>query len=380
MIPPTRVAVTGGDVLLPDGTFAPLDVICDDGRITAALDHADPSIDRIDASGCIVAPGFIDLQINGGFGHDFTTDPTSIAVVARLLPRFGVTAFLPTIVTSSRSARHAALDAISDPPVGTSGAVPLGLHLEGPAISPHRVGAHRADLVGLPAADETSTWSRGNGVAMVTLAPETVGVGLVAGLTERGIVVSAGHTECTAEQFAAARSAGLVYVTHLFNAMAPFSHRSPGPIGATLADDSVVAGLICDRIHVDPTAIKMAWNALGPHRTNLVTDAMAALGADAPTTMLGDTEVRIGADGVRTSDGVLAGSNLSLDLAVRNLVATTGCNIGHALLTVTRTPTDLLGLDDRGRVEVGARADLVVLDHRLHPVRTLIGGRTAWKS
>jgi N-acetylglucosamine-6-phosphate deacetylase len=164
----------------------------------------------------------------------------------------------------------------------------------------------------------------------------------------------------------------------LFNAMRPFSHRDPGPIGAALADDDVVAGLICDGIHVDPIAVRMAWRALGPSRLSLVTDAISALGVDGGR--LGSVDVTIGEHGVRNADGVLAGSTLSLDQAVRNLVTFTGCDVADAFATVTSTPADVLDLPDRGRLTVGKRADVTVLDGALNVVATIVGGEVAWRS
>jgi N-acetylglucosamine-6-phosphate deacetylase len=192
--------------------------------------------------------------------------------------------------------------------------------------------------------------------------------------------VSIGHTDCTAEEFAAGLDAGATYVTHLFNAMRPFSHRDPGPIGAALADDAVVAGLICDGIHVDLVAVRMAWRALGTGRLNLVTDAVAVLGSEPGESRLGAVEVTVDDRGVRTADGVLAGSDLSLDRAVRNLVAFTGCSVPAAVATVTATPARLLGLTDRGRLERGVRADVTVLDGGLAVVATIVGGEVAWRS
>src|SRR5690606_30517010 len=162
----------------------------------------------------------------------------------------------------------------------------------------------------------------------------------------------------------------------------PFGHRSPGPAGVALADDSLVAGLICDGVHVDPLAVRMAWRALGPRRTMLVSDAVAALGATDGSATLAGRPVSVGEAGVRTGDGggvrtgvgVLAGGGLALDRAVRNLMAFTGCDPADAIATVTSTPAGLLGLSERGRVAVGARADLVVLDPELHPLHTIVGG------
>jgi N-acetylglucosamine-6-phosphate deacetylase len=375
--------LTGGHVVTPDGTADLLDVTVADGTIIEIATGGTRDADRvIDVTGMYVAPGFIDLQLNGGWGHDFTTDPSSIGEVARQLPSTGVTAFLPTIVTAPATARWAALDSIAeiDRDAGALRATPLGLHFEGPAISPARPGAHDARWIGLPDAAEVAAWTRERGVAMVTLAPECDGVlDVIASLVAAGVTVSAGHSECSPSEFAAGCRAGVTMVTHLFNAMAPFSHRDPGLVGSVLSGD-VRAGLICDGIHVDPVAVNVAWRALGAHRMVLVSDAVAALGLAAAEARLGDVTVLVDETGVRTPDGVLAGSNLTLDRAVRNLVEFTGCTPAEAISTVTRNPGAVLGIEDRGRITVGARADLVVLDSSLHPVQTFVGGEPAWRS
>lgn len=380
------VLVRGGRVLTPTGELVDADVACAGGRIVAVARSGSVASDAgavVDASGLIVAPGLIDAQLNGGWGHDFTSSPESIAAVAAELPATGVTAFVPTIVTAAPERRAAALAAFAAWSSAPGVAEAIGLHFEGPMVSPARVGAHDPDWVGPVADDELDHWTRDAGVVLVTLAPETPGaLEAIGRLVAAGVTVSVGHSSCTAAEFADAREAGATMVTHLFNAMSPFGHRAPGPIGATLADPGVVAGLICDGIHVDPVAVAAAWRALGPARVLLVTDAMAALGlpTGAGSTILGRLPVTVGPDGVRTADGVLAGSNLSLDAAVRNLVAFTGCTPAEALGCATRVPADVLGLPDRGRIEAGARADLALLDDELHVQRTIIGGVTAWSA
>ena len=374
--------VGGGRVLTPNGVLDDGAVTTDGGFITL-VDRRDGVVD-VDAGGGWIVPGYIDVQINGAHGIDVTTQPDRIDELGAALVQHGVTAFLPTVITCSERVRRAALAAwAARNPTGAPAAVPLGLHIEGPMLSPARRGAHPAELLAAPSADLIDGWSPENGVLLATVAPELPGaIAVIAELAARGVVVSIGHTDCSAADFAAARAAGARYVTHLFNAMRPFSHRDPGPIGAALADDDVVVGLICDGIHVDPIAVRFALRALGTARLNLVTDAIAALGVDtgAGAGRLGSVDVTIGADGVRNADGVLAGSTLSLDRAVRNLVAFSGCDVAAAVATVTSTPADLLGLADRGRLAPGMRADATVLDGDLRVIATVVGGEVAWRS
>jgi len=391
----TTVALRNASVLF-EGRFEARDVVIETGiehgvptgRIVAVPLPGDGEANRVvDLSGRLLAPGFVDLQCNGAAGVDITTEPHRIAEVAAVLPRFGVTAFLPTVVTAPPAAREAAIRSLPSARSavqhhGGGAAFPIGLHLEGPLISPERLGAHpRRHVMSAAGADaEIEAWIASGCVAMVTLAPELDGmIEVVARLSDAGITVSAGHTTMTPPDLARAEAAGLRYVTHLFNAMTPFSHRDPGPIGAALTGDAVV-GLICDGVHVDPVAVAMAWRALGPLRTSLVSDAVAALGQPFGQIRLGEFTVHHDEAGVRTADGVLAGSSLALDQSVRNLVAFAGCSLAEAIGTVTVVPADLLGIADRGRIAVGARADLVVLDHdgRLH--ETWVAGRPAWSA
>jgi N-acetylglucosamine-6-phosphate deacetylase len=379
------LVVAGGSVIGPAAVIEHGDVLLGDGQVVAvgAAGEIDcpPDAVVIDATGCWVAPGFIDVQLNGGHGIDLTTEPGRAEELGGFLPRYGVTSFVPTIITCDDEQRSAALTWWTRRDDSAAGAVAIGLHLEGPMLSPARRGAHPAGLLRNPDPALVDGWERASGVLLATIAPELPGaVETMSSLAARGVVVSIGHTDCTAEEFAAGLDAGATYVTHLFNAMRPFSHRDPGPIGAALADDAVVAGLICDGIHVDPVAVRMAWRALGPERLNLVTDAVAVLGSGPGEWRLGAVEVTVDDGGVRTADGVLAGSDLSLDRAVRNLVAFTGCSVPDAVTTVTATPARLLGLADRGRLERGARADVTVLDGDLAVVATIVRGELAWRS
>ena len=236
----------------------------------------------LDLDGAVVVPGFVDLQINGGHGIDLAAEPERLGELAALLPRYGVTAFCPTIVSSPPGIVERALAAWRDWTGGGEApghAVPLGLHLEGPMLSPRRRGAHAERHLRLPSPDVIDGWSPAAGVALVTLAPELPGaLDVVATLVERGVVVAAGHTDASSAEMEAAVAAGVTMVTHLYNAMRPFDHRDPGPVGAALAGAVPVAGLIADGVHVDPVAVAAAWRALGPGWLALVTDAASGLG------------------------------------------------------------------------------------------------------
>jgi N-acetylglucosamine-6-phosphate deacetylase len=368
--------LTRGMVLTPAGTV-PGEVWMHDGVI-AEVRPTELAGDEMRW----VCPGSIDLQINGASGVDVGSSPDRIDELAARLPAEGTTAFLPTVITCSEQRRGRALaeagrwrtdehsgDRTVERAGDRTGAVPLGLHLEGPVLSPARRGAHPAEHLGHAATGASENWTTERGVSMVTIAPELPGaLELIAELAAAGVVVALGHTDATADEFQAGLDAGATHVTHLFNAMRPFGHRDPGPIGVTLADDTVTVGLICDLVHVDPVAIRMAWRALGPDRITLVTDAVATRGSGSFP------------DGIRTAEGVLAGSALTLDVAVHNLVAVTGAAVPDAVRTVASTPARVLGLVDRGVLEVGARADVTVLDHELRVVATYVGGRPAWPS
>ncbi len=385
--PTARHRFRGGQVLV-DGELVRADLVVDGDLIAdVAIDPPPGELGAgdVDCDGLVIAPGFIDLQCNGAGGVDITGEPDRILDVAAELPRFGVTAFLPTVVTapaSTRAAAIAAMQRLRDASMERPMAAPLGLHFEGPMISRNHLGAHVPRFAADPAAllDEIESWTSSGVVSLVTLAPELErALDVVESLAAAGVAISAGHTAMSPSNFTAARSAGVSYVTHLFNAMAPFGHRSPGPIGAVLADDSVVVGVICDGIHVDPVAVAMAWRSLGPQRMSLVSDASPALGAPYGRFNIGGFEIVHDETGVRTVDGVLAGSALELDRAVRNLMSFTDCSLADALATVTTTPADLLGLTDRGRIRAGARADLTIVDPAGDLHRTVIAGRTAWQ-
>lgn len=355
------LVIRGGRVLA--GTaWAPGDLGVVDGRLAAVGDGGPPGGRVLDASGLLVAPGFLDLQVNGGVGVDLAREPERLAELAAHLPASGVTGWCPTLVTSPPDRLAPLLAAAARPPE-PGAARPLGLHLEGPVLHPTRRGAHPEHLLRAPTDVDPSGWTRAAGVALVTLAPELPGaLDLVRTLRAAGVVVSAGHTDATPAQLDAAWAAGVRLVTHLCNGMPPFHHRSPGPVGWTLGHPQMVAGLIADGQHVDPVAVAALVRALGPGRTLLVSDLVAPAGTEGAGAV------------VRRADGVLAGGTTPLDACVRNLVAFTGCPTALAVRCVTAVPANVLGLRDRGLLRPGYAADLVLLTDDLHVVGTVVGG------
>jgi N-acetylglucosamine-6-phosphate deacetylase len=327
----------------------------------------------------MVAPGFIDLQINGGYGHDLITAPASMWELGRLLPRHGVTSFLPTFITSPPETTDEAIEALARRPAGYVGAEPVGLHFEGPMLNPNRRGAHPAGHLAPAEPSTIAGWDRARGVALVTIAPELPGgSAVIAELVKRGVSVSAGHTEADADQARAAKAAGVSLVTHLFNAMAPAGHRQPNLVGVALADSDLTVGLIVDGVHVDPVMVAATWRAKGPGEVVLVTDAVAPMGLGPGRFDLGRSTIIADQRSVRNEAGVLAGSVLSLDQAVRNLVAFTGCKPAEAIATVTATPARAAALNGRGGLEPGSVGDVVLLDEHLQVRLTVCGGRIAY--
>lgn len=352
--------------MLVDGHWQRADLTVRGGVVAEAADGHD-----LDAAGLLVAPGYVDLQCNGGLGIDLAREPERLWDLAAGLPRLGVTAWLPTIVSSAEGTVGRALAALAaGPPDGWRGAIPLGLHLEGPFLSPAKRGAHPADRLRSPSLPAIAGWSRAAGVALVTLAPDLDGVlPVISELVARGVVVSLGHTPATVEQAIAGIEAGATWVTHLFNAMAPLHHREPGLPGVALTDGRLHVGLIPDGIHVHPRAVALAQHVLGD-RLTLVTDAVAALGQ--PAGRYGP--ITVGDDGVRLADGTLAGSNLPMDQGVRNLVAFSGCAPAAAIHAASTAPASVLADPTRGTLAPGARADLVLLTEGLELVATVVGG------
>jgi len=377
--------IKNATVYTPDRVIDHGSVLVDEGRIAAVGTAADVTAPSgaavIDAAGLVLAPGFVELQLNGAFGHDFTEAPSTIWKVGEQITRYGVTAFLPTIITSPLETVVAGQKVVTaGRQAGYRGAVPLGLHVEGPFLNPKKKGAHNANYLRQPTLEAVAGWSPAAGISLVTMAPELPGaLEVIDALAARGVAVSVGHSDATFDQAVAGFDAGARYGTHLFNAQSPLGHRDPGVPGALLSDDRVTVGFIADGVHTHRAIIKIVYKVLGPSRMSLVTDAMAALGMPAGMHKLGDYDVVVDATSARLPDGVLAGSILSLDQALRNVIEITGCTLADALAMMTTTPARLLGIEgDRGRIAPGCAGDLVLLSPDLHVRKTIVGGEVVF--
>ncbi len=341
-------------------------------RETDDLPEHDELVDFPEA---MLAPVFIDIHVHGGAGHDvMEATPMALDCVGRYLASRGVGGYFPTTVTAPVDATLRALDglaaAIENPRPGDVAAslslraAPLGVHLEGPFLSHSKRGVHPPELLQLPSVKLFERfWEAARGtVRLMTIAPELPGaLELIEHATSLGVRVSLGHTDATAAETRAGIAAGGCSATHTFNAMRGLGHREPGTVGAVLDDPALYAEIVCDGIHVDPAVVRLFYKAKGPERAILITDGISATGMPDGQYTLGGLEVEV-ADGRCLYHGVLAGSVLTLDRAVRNFAAFTGASLATAVRLVTANPALLTGEAAMyGELAPGRSADIVVL-------------------
>lgn len=357
-------------------------LLVDNSRIVgiASREAAQEATDTIPLpAGSLLAPGFIDVQVNGGGGVLFNDEPNvpGLKAIARAHRRFGTTGLLPTLISDTRDAIRRAIDAVAD---AIEKGVPgiLGVHLEGPFINPSRKGAHPEErIVPIEETDLDLLSALGPaGVTMVTLAPERVPAEFIAELSRRGVVVSLGHTDATGTEATAAFAAGARCVTHLFNAMSQLGSREPGLVGAAMADARPFVGIIADGHHVSDLSLRVAAKAIGPERLMIITDAMPTVGTTLEEfTLLGRaTYVRGGK--LILADGTLAGAHLDMASAVRQMTDRAGVDLADALRMASATPARCLGLEsERGKLLPGSRVDLVALSADRTVIATWIDGQ-----
>lgn len=363
--------------LLIDHRIQEGDLWVANGKIVAPQDQAD---EEIDVRGRILAPGFIDLQINGGFGCDFSRNPERISEVARQLPQFGVTSFFATVVSSSRERYRAVLPRLQPCEFCGEGAANLGIHLEGPFFAPAYAGAHDPQYI-LPEGEALEgVYGDLQGVKLVTLAPELPKADqLIRELKSQGIRVLAGHSAATLEQMKTGIETGVGCCTHLFNAMKPFHHREPGIPGAALLQPQLPYTLILDGAHLASETLMLCWKC-NPEGMILVTDATEILGLPDGKYQLGSMNIEAYNDRVYVANThTIAGSRLSLDKAVRTLHRLTGCSLAAALEAASLKPAQFAGLyPAKGVLAIGSDADFILLSDALDVEATYIGGTLVW--
>lgn len=361
-------AYSDKDLLLADGQV--VDVVAASDAVSA-----DYAVD--DIGGRLLAPGLIDLQVNGGGGVLFNDAPTvdSLRTIATAHRQYGTTAFLPTLITDSDGVVDAALSAVAD---AMAAKVPgiTGIHLEGPYLNPRYKGVHDANRMRTidDAAIERIKAFRA-GPTLLTLAPETVASELISRLRDSGVIVFGGHSAATYDETRAALDAGMRGFTHLFNAMSPMYSRAPGMVGAALEDRDSYFGIIADGYHVHPAVFSIAVAAKRKGKALLVTDAMPSVGSEKKTFDLFGVAVRAEGGRCLTADGTLAGADIGMITAVKNACVFAGLDRFEALRMASAYPAAALGVDDQlGYLKPGYRANLIELDADMHVRRSWIDG------
>ena len=345
-------------VLMPHGEPSRASVHIDGAHIAAG-----PGSSPIDLGDHIIAPGFVDLQVNGGGDVLFNDEPTvaSIEAIVAAHTRYGTTTLLPTFMTGPIDGMHRAAEAAAQLARSPTSGVG-GVHFEGPVFSPNKLGIHDSRY----RKDKFPTETLVAGLpTLVTLAPEIAGPGGVRELTERGVKVAVGHSDATAAETAGAIDAGATLATHLFNAMSQFGSRQPGVTGTFMSRDDAWVDFICDGQHVDFASLRVATRAKPRGQCLLVTDAMPPLGGERRAFALGNRRATAENGACWLEDGTLAGSALDLASAVHNCVSHLGISAGDALRMASTWPARYMGLADRGEIAPGRRADLTILSPAL---------------
>lgn len=384
------LALTAATLFTPTERIERPLLLVEDGRIVEIASRSSRELPvrakLTDFRDAVLAPGFLDIHIHGGGGKDvMEASPDALTTVERLLPHHGVTGYFPTTVTApvetTLTALHRLADAIEGknaaaPPDGLR-AQPLGIHLEGPFLSHNRRGVHPSEFLLKPSlASFEQFWQAARGfIRMMTIAPELPGATeVITEAAKRGVCVSLGHSDADLQTTRSGVAAGARHATHTFNAMRPLAHRDPGILGEVLTNTKVTADIIADGVHVDPVIVRLFLQAKGLDSSVLITDALSATGMPDGEYRLGSFEFEL-KDGKCLSHGTLAGSVLTMDCAVRNVMKFADWNLQQALRPATLNPARVLGMNERkGVLAPGADADIIVLSPRGEVRKTIIRG------
>ena len=373
-----------GTVITPSEEIADGLVTIEGGKIGHVGRWAEDRCERLlDFSGCFVAPGLVDIHVHGGGGHG-AMDPEGIPGLSEFLARGGVTSYLPTTHTAPHERIMEAAEAIGrGVRGGVGGAIPLGVHMEGPYISPEMCGAQNADHVRPPDIGEIAEVyeASGGNLRVVTLAPEMEGgLDAIRWLASKGVVPAAGHTDSTHDEMVGAIDAGLSHASHLFNQMRGFHHREPGAAGAALADDRVTVELVADDFHLHPATLRIASRLKGPGKTALVSDSIPPTGLPEGEYDFGGRRITVSAGRSLLESGRLAGSTITLGDAVRNMIRLAGASLLEAVEMASTTPARIAGASGcKGRLAQGMDADITILDGDLSPALTMVAGEIVYR-
>jgi N-acetylglucosamine-6-phosphate deacetylase len=378
-----KTAITAGTLFTPLERIDFPVVLIDDGKITAVSSRIETELPfdtrHLDYPDLVLAPGFIDIHIHGGSGHDvMEADDSALAAVEAGMAKHGVTSYLPTTVTAPENRILRALEHLGKAITQnerTRRSRPLGIHLEGPFISHAKRGVHPPENLVQPSKELfRKYWDASAGtIRVMTIAPELPGAAeTITEARQLNVHSSIGHSDATYSQALQGIKAGADHATHTFNAMRPLDHREPGILGAVLSDDRLTADLIADGVHVDPSIVKLFLQAKGPERAILITDAISATGMPDGIYKLGSFEVEVRGNRCEYQ-GRLAGSVLTLDRAVRNVMSFAGWRLQEAIRLATFNPARMLGItSQKGIVAPGSDADLVLLSAQGYIVQTII--------
>ncbi len=379
-------AITADELVTPTEQISTAVVLVEDGLITRlgsreAVEVPSNALLQ-NFPGAVLTPGFVDIHIHGSAGYDVMQgDQKGLAQMATFLARRGVTSFLATTVTADRSTLLAALERLAEQihewPSDTAMATPFGIHMEGPWISKVRCGVHPISAIENPSPEMFDRYYRAaNGcLRLITIAPELPGATeVISEAVKRGVRISLGHTDGELRDADAAIRAGATHATHTFNAMRPLNHRDPGVLGRVLESEAISAEIIADGIHIDPVVIDLFLRCKGADLAVLVTDAISAAGMPDGKYRLGTFEVTVTGDRCEL-DGKLAGSVLTLERAVRNVMKYSGWNIGQSVRLATANPARVLGESKRGTLAPGGRADITVLSPKGEVIECFAGGQ-----
>lgn len=386
-----RIIITNGTIITPFHLLNGKAIIVEKGRIREIVNKEDISTATLTGAEVIegkdeyIVPGYVDIHVHGGGGSDVMDgDYEAINQIAISHSHFGTTSFLPTTMTMSKDKIIRSLRSICEAvKKGTAGAEILGIHMEGPYINPEKKGAQKEEEIKKISIDEFSEFNQasGNLIRLVTIAPEMPGaIGLIKYLYEQGIITSVGHTNATYVQTQAGIRAGLSHVTHTFNAMRGLHHREPGVVGAALISPELTVEVIADCIHIHPIVLKILTKVKEDEKVVLITDAMRAASLKEGTYDLGGQEVIVTKGQARLKDGTLAGSVLTMDKAVKNMVNKIGIQLPKAIQMASYNPAKSIGIENKkGSIEPGKDADIIILNKNLETELTMIAGKVVYR-